>query len=149
MSTYNEKVVIKLNHLLRKMLYAEKGFEKAANYLKNKQLRDFLFKISEQRSEFAKELKNEIKSFGEEIEHVGNLTGSLHLMWIDIIAIVSPNTKKAMLNVTAKEQYMTLMAYKNILADTSLPLEAKKVLMTQKVQLEKDLSKIKELQAKR
>lgn len=89
MSTYTEEVGEKLNALLEKTYDAEKGFKKAAENTDHQQLKSFFQSKAQQRYDFGHELKDEIKSFGQEIDKGDSLTGKAHRAWMDVKALFS------------------------------------------------------------
>ncbi len=63
---YSEDVAKKLNSLLEKNYDSEKGYQMAAENVKNPQLKEFFNQRAKERYDFGHELKSEIKSFGQE-----------------------------------------------------------------------------------
>jgi len=143
--TYNEKVANKLNELLQKTFYSEKGFKKAAHYAKNEELKVFFKNGAKQRKEFGNKLKYEIKSFHATAEDMGSLVGSGHLLWMDAKLLLSSNEKMTLLKSIIKEEHSIVLKYKNVINKLKLPFETKNILMAQKNQLEIDISKLSDI----
>ncbi|WP_340156133.1 DUF2383 domain-containing protein [uncultured Winogradskyella sp.] len=76
MSTYTEEVGKKLNNLLEKTYDAEKGFKKAAENINHEPLKSYFKNKAQERYNFGHELKQEIRSFNQDVEKGGSLTGT-------------------------------------------------------------------------
>ncbi|WP_340201848.1 PA2169 family four-helix-bundle protein [Ascidiimonas sp. W6] len=146
METYTEKVSGKLNDLLEKTYDAEKGFQKAAKNVKHAGLIDYFEKKAQQRYDFGHELKQEIKSFGGEIDKGGSITGDAHRTWMDIKAFLSLETEESMLEEAIRGEKAAIEEYDEVLAETSLPSSTKAILSAQKLRIQKGLNTIKRLE---
>lgn len=78
MSIYSKEVGEKLNALLEKTYDAEKGFKKAAENIENKSLKNYFKSKAKERYSFGHELKEEIRSFNQEIDKGGSVASSAH-----------------------------------------------------------------------
>ncbi|ASV30773.1 ferritin-like domain-containing protein [Maribacter cobaltidurans] len=146
MSTYTEKVGNKLNDILEKTYDAEKGFKKAANNTDNVALKTYFENKAKQRYDFGHELKNEIASFGQDVDKGDSLTSKAHRTWMDIKAMFSSDDAEAMLEEAIRGEKATLDEYEDVLTETSLPSSTSAVLKSQKNAIEKGLSNIKTLE---
>lgn len=146
MSTYTEAVGEKLNDLLEKTYDAEKGFKKAAENTENKQLRSYFESKAQQRKDFGHELKSEVLSFGQKVEKGDSLTGKAHRAWMDIKAIFSSDNAEGMLEEAIRGERAAIQEYNDVLEDISLPSSTSTILRSQKLAIEKGLSKIKTLE---
>ncbi len=146
MSTYTEQVGKKLNNILEKTYDAEKGFTKAAENVENKALKSYFTKKAQERNNFGHELKSEIKSFNQEVDKGGSLTGDAHRAWMDIKKVFSSNNEESMLEEAIRGEKTAVDQYQEVLNETSLPLTTKNVLEKQKETIENGLSNIKTLE---
>ncbi|WP_044403715.1 PA2169 family four-helix-bundle protein [Lacinutrix sp. Hel_I_90] len=146
MSTYTEEVGKKLNELLERTYDAEKGYKKAAENVDHAGLKKYFSKQAQQRYDFGHELKEEIKSFGQEVDKGGSLTGSAHRAWMDIKAMFSNENEESMLEESIRGEKAAIDDYGDVLEDASLPMSTKNVLVKQKGKIETSLSRIKRLE---
>ncbi|PKV50212.1 uncharacterized protein (TIGR02284 family) [Aquimarina sp. MAR_2010_214] len=146
MKTYTEEVGNKLNNLLEKTYDAEKGFKKASENVNHSSLKNYFNQKAQQRYDFGHELKTEIKSFGQEIEKGGSITGNLHRTWMDIKSLVSGDNEEAMLEEAIRGEEASIKEYNEVLSETSLPPSTQVVLTTQKNKIVSGLSGIRTLE---
>jgi len=147
MNTYTENVGEKLNDLLERTYDAEKGFKKAAENVEHSGLRSYFHQKAQERYDFGHQLKTEIKAFGQEIEEdSGSVSGTLHRVWMDTKALFSADDEESMLEEAIRGEKEAIDEYCDILEEVSLPESTKRVLMTQKNQIESGLTRIKTLE---
>ncbi|SDB45863.1 conserved hypothetical protein [Flavobacteriaceae bacterium MAR_2010_188] len=146
MSNYTEEVGDKLNDLLERTYDAEKGFKKAAENTDHSALRSYFNQKAQERYDFGHELKSEIKSFGQEIDKGGSVTGSLHRTWMDVKAFFSADDDESMLEESIRGEKAAIEEYDEVLTETSLPMSTKNVLSGQRNKIQTGLSKIKRLE---
>ena len=146
MSTYTENVGNKLNELLERTYDAEKGFKKAAENADHSALKSYFNQKAQERYDFGHELKSEIRSFGQEVEKGGSITGSLHRTWMDVKSIFSADDAESMLEEAIRGEKAALDEYDDVLEEASLPLSTKNVLMAQRNKISTGLSKIRTLE---
>ena len=146
MNTYSEQVGQKLNDLLEKTYDAEKGFKKAAENVENLALKKYFTIKADERYSFGHELKTEIRSFNQEVEKGGSITGSAHRTWMDIKAFLSLDNEESMLEEAIRGEKAAVEEYQEIIGDTSLPSSTKAILVAQKNKIEIGLQNIKSLE---
>lgn len=146
MSTYSEVVGEKLNGLLEKNYDAEKGFKKAAENAEHSNLKTYFQKKAQQRHDFGHELKNEIKSFGQEVDKGDSLTSKAHRTWMDVKAMFSSNNDEAMLEEALRGEKASLEEYNEVLDEHTLPPSTAMILKSQKSSIESALATVKRLE---
>ena len=146
MSNYSEEVGEKLNNLLEKTYDAEKGYKKAAEKVEHSALKNFFNRKAQERYDFGHELKTEIKTFGQEVDKGGSLTGTAHRAWMDVKALFSNDSAESMLEEAIRGEKSCFDDYCEVLNDASLPSTTKEVLNRQKNSIQSDLSTIKRLE---
>ncbi|GAB7257823.1 PA2169 family four-helix-bundle protein [uncultured Polaribacter sp.] len=146
MNTYTQEVGEKLNALLEKTYDAEKGFKKAAENIENNSLKIYFNKKAEERYTFGHELKKEIKSFNQEVDKGGSLTGTAHRAWMDVKSLFSLDDEESMLEEAIRGEKASIQEYEDVLKETSLPSSTKEVLESQKSIIETGLYNIKSLE---
>ncbi|XMO87358.1 PA2169 family four-helix-bundle protein [Algibacter sp. AS12] len=146
MSTYTETVGEKLNDLLEKTYDAEKGFKKAAENVDNTALKSYFKQKAQERYDFGHELKSEIKTFNQDIDKGGSITGSAHRAWMDVKSLFSLDDEESMLEEAIRGEKSAVNEYNNVIKETSLPLSTKSILESQKNKIERGLFRIKTLE---
>jgi uncharacterized protein (TIGR02284 family) len=142
MSTYTEEVGQKLNDLLEKTYDAERGFKKASENVENSALKTYFANKARERYQFGHDLKEEIRSFNQDVDKGGSLTGSAHRTWMDIKSFFSIDDEESMLEEAIRGEKAAIKEYEDVLEDTSLPMSTKSLLVSQKNQIENGLNKI-------
>ena len=146
METYSKEIGSKLNELLEKTYDAEKGFKNAADNIDNSSLKNYFDRKAQERYEFGHQLKNEIRSFGEDVDKGGSATGTMHRAWMDVKALFSGDNEESMLEEAIRGEKAAIDEYNEILEESSLPSSTRTLLLEQKSQIESGLSKIKRLE---
>lgn len=146
MSTYSESIGNKLNDLLEKTYDAEKGFKKAAENTDNSSLKVYFEHKAQERYDFGHELKTEIKSFGQEVDKGGSVTGKAHRTWMDVKALFSSDNDESMLEEAIRGEKAATEEYSDVLDETALPPSTLQILTKQRNAIDTGLSKIKRLE---
>lgn len=146
MNTYTEEIGEKLNDLLEKNYDAEKGYNKAAENVDHSGLKTFFERKSSQRRDFGHEIKQEIRSFGQEVDKGGSATGAMHRTWMDVKALFSGDNAESMLEEAIRGEKASVDEYDEVLKETSLPSSTRSVLEAHKNMISTDLSQIKSLE---
>lgn len=143
---YTEVVGEKLNTLLKKTYDAEKLFKKAAQNADSPDLKDYFIQRANERFGFGHNLKNEIMSFGQEVEREGSPEGKMRRGWMDLKALFSTNNDRSMLEEAIAGEKAAIEEYKDILKETNLPSSTEVLLTQQMTQISHNLSTIKRLE---
>tara|TARA_R110002049_G_scaffold90303_2_gene226511 strand:- start:666 stop:1115 length:450 start_codon:yes stop_codon:yes gene_type:complete len=146
MSTYTENISNKLNDILEKTYDAEKGFKKAAENVNNPALKSYFKQKADERYNFGHQLKSEIKSFGEDVDKGGTLTGKVHRAWMDTKALFSTDNEESMLEEAIRGEKSAISEYDEVISESTLPQSTKSILISQKTQIENGLSRISSLE---
>ncbi len=146
MNTYTEEVGQKLNELLEKTYDAEKGFKNAAENIENTALKSYFKSKAQERYNFGHDLKDEIKSYNQEIDKGGSITGTAHRAWMDIKAMLSLDNEESMLEESIRGEKTAVKEYEEVLNEIHLPNSTKSLLETQKNKIEFGLENIKTLE---
>ena len=146
MSTYTEEIGNKLNDLLEKTYDAEKGFKKASKNVDNPSLKNYFRNKAQERYNFGHELKTELRSFNQDIDKGGSLTGKVHRTWMDVKALFSADNEESMLEEAIRGEKAAVSEYEEVINETSLPLSTKSILQSQKNIISEGLTKINALE---
>lgn len=146
MSNYTQEVGNKLNGLLEKTYDAEKGYKKAAENVNHSSLKQYFKAKAQQRYDFGHDLKEEIRSFNQEVDKGGSITGAAHRTWMDAKALFSSENAESMLEEAIRGEKSSVEEYNDVLNETTLPSSTKSLLSNQKQAIESGLFKIKTLE---
>ncbi|WP_178989126.1 ferritin-like domain-containing protein [Winogradskyella schleiferi] len=146
MAAYTEEVGKKLNALLEKNYDGEKGYHKAAENTDHVGLKTYFGRKAQERKSFGHDLKSEIRTFGEDVDKGGSFTGAAHRTWMDVKALFSADDAESMLEEAIRGEKAAVEEYNDVLQETSLPSSTKSILLSQKNQIESDLSQVKSLE---
>ena len=146
METYSEEVGRKLNELLEKTYDAEKGFKKVADSVENKSLKAYFENKAHERYTFGHELKEEIKSFNQEIDKGVSTLGTIHRAWIATKALFSLNDEESILEEVIRGEKATITEYDDVLSKTTLPTSTRTLIRSQKNKIENGLYKFETLE---
>jgi uncharacterized protein (TIGR02284 family) len=100
-----------LNHLIETCRDAERGFTLAAHEVKSPELQRLLFRLAEQRRDFANELLPHAQRLGGASPADGTRVASLHRAWMQMKAHMASNPDRAVLEEAARGERFALAAY--------------------------------------
>jgi len=147
MQTYSEIIGNKLNDLLIRTHDAEKGFKNAAENVNHTGLKSFFNKKAEERQLFTSQLKAAVGGVGQKAtESEGSTLGTVHRTWMDLKNTVSSNNSEAMLEEAIRGEKKAVEEYNEVINETSLPSQTKKILEGQLSMINDSLSKVKSLE---
>jgi len=130
------EILDQLNKLLIRNHDAEKGYQEAAESVKDAELKSLFLAQSRQRSEFATELDREIRALGGEADHGTSLASDLHRAWINIKSAVANSTDKAVTEECRRGDSEALNDYKEVLEQTDIAASTRELLLRQKSKVE-------------
>lgn len=139
---YSEKVSNKLNELLEKNYDAEKGYLNAADSVDSKRLKIFFKNRASERSEFAKNLRTEILSYGQIPEDDGSFKGAMHRNWMSLKSLFSSNDEEAILEEAIRGEKASIEEYNEILKDNEFAPSTEKLLDTQKIKIQSAINSL-------
>lgn len=144
--SYTEKVGDRLNNLLTKSYDAEAGYKKAAEKVNNAGLKNFFKNRAQDRYNFGHEIKEEVRSFGQEVDKGTSFTADAHRAWMDIKTAFTNDTDEAVLEEAIRGEKASVEEYNEILAKTSLPNSTRAVLEKQRNNIQNALNEVKALE---
>ncbi|MDX1272157.1 PA2169 family four-helix-bundle protein [Bizionia paragorgiae] len=118
---YTEEISNKLNELLVKNYDAEKGYLNAAENVDSDRLKMFFKRRATERNQFANEIKNEIKQYGEEPKDSGSFKGTMHRNWMTLKSTFSGNNEEAVLEEAIRGEKASLEDYYEMVTEKNLP----------------------------
>lgn len=133
-----------LNNLIQTNKDGENGYNEAAQGVNSTDLKDLFMRYSQQRSQFAGELQNEVTKLGGSPETSGSLAASLHRGWIDIKSAVTGRDEASILNECERGDDVAVESYQNALKE-ALPSDVNSVIERQYMQIKEAHDRIKGL----
>ena len=143
---YTEEVANKLNSLLTKSYDAEAGYKKAAENVKNRGLKNFFQNRAQDRYNFGHEIKEEVRSFGQEVDKGTSFKADMHRAWMDVKTAFSTDDDESTLEEAIRGEKASVEAYNEVLAETSLPSSTRSVLEKQRNSIQSALNEVKTLE---
>lgn len=126
------EVFDQLNKLLTRNHDAEKGYQEAAENVKDAELKSLFLTQSRQRGEFAMELDREVKTLGGEPDSGTSLASDLHRAWINVKSTFASNDDKATVQECQRGDQEALDSYTSVLQETDLIASTRELLLRQK-----------------
>ncbi|MFI2741294.1 PA2169 family four-helix-bundle protein [Zhouia sp. PK063] len=143
MMKYSEKMYKQLNEVLEKTFDAEKGYIKAMSKSKNNKTKMFFKRMTDERAGFAKDLLQEISSYGEKPEQNGSLEGVTHRAWIDMKTVFSKHNEEVILEECLRGEQIAMNEYDEILKHKNdLPPTTVSLLENHRNEIQKAVNKI-------
>ncbi|MEO9571220.1 MAG: PA2169 family four-helix-bundle protein [Polaribacter sp.] len=133
---YTEKISNKLNELLEKNYDAEKGYLNSAENVDSTTLKIFFKRRASERSQFAKDLRTEILSYGQIPEDNGSFKGTMHRNWMSLKSLFSSNNEEAILEEAIRGEKASFDEYEEILKEDSFAPSTRKMLEQQKQKIQ-------------
>ena len=140
---YSEKVSNKLNELLEKNYDAEAGYKAAAKNVKNHNLKNFFSEKAKNRYDFGHEIKDQIKSYGEEPDKGTSLKGDVHRTWMNLKSTFSSENDEAILQEAIRGEKKALKDYNEILKEIDLASSTKIILEKHRSNVQAALDQVK------
>ncbi len=144
--SYSKHIAKKLNVLLEKNYDAEAGYKKAAEDVKHESLKTYFKSRAQDRYNFGHELKEEIKSFGQEPDKGTSLKGDLHRAWMDLKSAFTNEKNEAILEEAIRGEKAAVKEYNDIINDREVPPSTANVLIKQRNSVEAALEKAEALE---
>ncbi|KOF03643.1 ferritin-like domain-containing protein [Roseivirga seohaensis] len=141
---YTEKLVDKLNDVLRRSYDAIQGYENAIDDMNDAQLKNFFKNQVMERTRFAGELASEITALGGEPVTESSFKAALHRAWMDLKSSIASNNAEKVLQECIRGEETASEDYKDILeSDLSLPPSVTNMLRSHKASIDATVVKLK------
>ena len=148
MSTDTLKTARKtLSDLVQILHDGQEGFRKAAESVKEPELKELFGRFSLQRAKFAGELENELRTLGEHDPQKEGTTvsGKAHRVWIDLKAALTGHDRHAVLAEAERGEDAAVSAYKDALKEEHLPASLRDVITRQAEEVQVAHGEVKNL----
>ncbi|MFD0977554.1 ferritin-like domain-containing protein [Salinimicrobium gaetbulicola] len=144
--SHSNDVTEKLNELLEKNYDAEKGFQNAADDVKNERLKAFFGDKARQRYDFGHELKAEISKFGGTPDKGTSVKGDVHRAWMDLKSALTSDKEEEVLEEAIRGEKAALEEYNEAINEKELPPSTANLLIKQRNAIERTLQEVKGLE---
>lgn len=126
------EILDQLNRLLSLNRDAEKGYQEAADSVKDNELKTLFLTQSKQRGEFGQEIDREVRALGGDPDNGTSLAADLHRAWISIKSTFASNDDKATVQECHRGDQEALENYNAVLQETDLAASTREMLLRQK-----------------
>ncbi|HSM55361.1 MAG TPA: PA2169 family four-helix-bundle protein [Candidatus Sulfomarinibacteraceae bacterium] len=150
MATQNRQAVATLNRLARLCIASEKGFNVAAENVKNRGLMVMFKTYAQERSQYASQLQAAVEALGGEPAHGGGPLAAVHRGWINIKAAMTigqPATEAVVLSEVVRGESVALRTYADALQRT-LPNDLHSDIAAQHERIQEVHGRVQELQGR-
>jgi len=113
MSNPDKDTISVLNKLIETCENGQKGFEAAAEGVKDVRYKDLFRRNSQQRARFVAELQAEVLRFGGKPEDSGTAAGALHRGWIGLRTALTSKDEKAVLSECERGEDHAVKEYRD------------------------------------
>jgi uncharacterized protein (TIGR02284 family) len=134
-----------LNQLVQTCKDGEKGFEAAAEAVDDPNLRHLFESYSQQRSEFASELEQEVMRLAKEPAEEGHMAASFHRGWMSLKAALTGRDEGAIIIECERGEDVAVKAYQQALA-TPLSAELRAIVERQLIKIQEAHDQVRSLE---
>jgi uncharacterized protein (TIGR02284 family) len=113
-----KEIISTINSLIETLKDGQEGFQKAAEGVKDPNLKSLFSGYSQQRARFATELQSRARDLGEsEPEKTSSAAGAMHRAWINIKSVVTSGDDAAILAECERGEDSAVSEYKKAMED--------------------------------
>jgi len=139
----NEKLAKQLNDLVEINNDRIAGYEKAAAEAKDTDLQSQFREMASHSRNYKKDLATHVQNFGGQPTEGTRTSGKFFRAWMDIKAAITGNKRSEILKSCITGEDAAVEAYDDVLkAEVTLPDDIRKVIDSQKMEIQKDREKI-------
>jgi uncharacterized protein (TIGR02284 family) len=121
MAVNREELIECLNDLIETCRDGEKGFQTAADHVKDTELKRLFTQRSQQRAQFASELQSEVRQLGGLPAQHGSVSAAFHRGWMNIKSIVTGGGDDAIVAECERGEDAALENYQRVLKQNLPP----------------------------
>lgn len=135
-----------LNDLIETLKDGQEGYRQSAEAVTSPDLKALFNKYLLQRSQFAGQLQEAAREFGEkDPATTGSAAGAIHRGWINLKAALLSQNDQAILEECERGEDAAVDAYENALADENLARNAASILQSQFAEIKAAHDNVKSL----
>jgi uncharacterized protein (TIGR02284 family) len=136
-----------LNDLIQTCKDGQQGFQEAADHMQDMTVRGMFLEFSQQRSQFAGELQQEVMRLGGEPEKSGTTMGAMHRGWIDFKSKVTGKSDSAAIHEAESGEDAAVKAYEKAL-EKPLPANLRDIVERQYEAVRRTHARVRSLEVK-
>ncbi len=141
----NTDAIDLLNGLIETCKDGENGFRSAAEGVEDNNLKRLFQSYSQQRAEFAAELKAEVLRAGDDPSKSGHVLGAIHRGWINIMAAVTGKDEAAIIAECERGEDVAVRNYREAL-EKPLPVDLRAIVERQYLQVQEAHDHVRSLE---
>jgi uncharacterized protein (TIGR02284 family) len=141
----NEKAISTLNNLIETCKDGEEGFRKAAEGLKDPQVKTQFLAYSRQREQMVRELQQEVGRLGGDPEKSGSISGSIHRGWMNIKSAVTGKDDSAIIAEAERGEDVAKAAYEKAVEE-ELPAATRALVQQQSAMVHEAHDRVRALE---
>jgi uncharacterized protein (TIGR02284 family) len=145
MNELNKDAVSVLNDLIETCRDGEQGFREASEAVKDSELKVLFTQYSQQRAQFASELRSLVMKLGGNPENKGSVAGAMHRGWINVKSAVTGRDDSAIVSECERGEDVAKASYEKAVK-ASLPTEAISVVERQYSQVKEAHDRVRDLE---
>ncbi len=149
MSRDSNEIFDEIKEILEKNKDGIKGYEKAAENTDNTALQTYFRNKAEKRKEFNLKLKRETQNAYSEFDVDGSFKGSIHRAWMDVKSLFSADDAESMLEESIRGDKAAIEEYNDVIEYDNLPVGLRNLLISQRNNIQQDISKNDSLESLR
>jgi uncharacterized protein (TIGR02284 family) len=125
-----KKILSVVNELIETSRDGEKGFTKSAEEVKDPQIKSLFLKRAQHCGTAARELEQQVRALGGEVDAGGSVSGALHRGWVNVKASVTAHDTAAILAETERGEDYAKKVYEEALEE-ELPSDLRHLIQRQ------------------
>ena len=125
MQSDQHQAVKVLNSLIETTLDSANGYREAAENIDMSDCKTTFARRAAERSDLARRLQEEVRSFGGEPETDQSMAGKMHNKFVDLKNAVTGNSDKAVIDEVERGEDVIKAKYEHVLKDDDLPALAR------------------------
>jgi uncharacterized protein (TIGR02284 family) len=141
----NDDVISTLNNLIETCRDGENGFRTAAEGVNRSDLKSLFTNYSQQRSEFVRELQQEVRKLGGDPAKSGSVAATLHRGWINIKSAVTGKDEGAVISEAERGEDSAVANYRDAL-EQNLPSTVQMLVQRQYTEIKAAHDRIRSLE---
>ena len=127
MDTSQDGAVKLLNSLIETTLDSAHGYEEAAEHARDGQLKTMFSERSRRRQDLARQLQQEVRTFGGDPKDSQSMLGKAHNKFVDLKNALTGGSEKAVIDEVERGEDVIKAKFAKALKDDDLPANARQV----------------------
>ena len=141
-----KETISTINDLIETLKDGQEGFRRAAEAVKNPELKSLFNEFSMQRSRFAGELQSQAVALGEsKPEDSSSAAGAMHRAWIDLKSAIAKRDDHAILAECERGEDSAVKEYKEAMEEENLSAPVREIVSRQYAEVQSAHDRIKQL----